>query len=118
MPTPLTPSSSQEIIPISPPKTQKRKARDEKATTLPLPAPVKLDRALEERVAKRIKDQERVERSQTGASKARKEDAERQRREATNLSRGRVTERMMDSLGTSVNPITNSDLYTRCALLA
>ena len=113
MPTPLTPSSSQEIVPISPPKNLKRKAHDTKATTLPLPAPVKLDRALEERVAKRIKDQERVERSQTGVSKAKKEDAERQRSEAAGMSRGRVTERMMGSLGRSVNPITNSDLYSR-----
>lgn len=112
MPQPLTPSSSQEIIPISPPRPLKRK-RDEHSTTLPAPSPLVLPPDLSERVSQRLQDQHRVERSQSGASRVKKGDAARQRAETSGMSRSRVTERMMGSLGKSVNPITNSDLYSR-----
>jgi hypothetical protein len=66
MPTPLTPSSSQEIIAISPPPASKRRKIDIGATCLPKPAPAKLDRSLQEKVALRLKEQERKERTQAG----------------------------------------------------
>ncbi|ORY28262.1 BRCT domain-containing protein [Naematelia encephala] len=123
MPSPLSPSSSQEIIAISPPlpPPSTSKASSSKisldtldgGTTLPKPAlwdpPVELRGKMVRAV--RAYD-ERVD-IQSGKQKAGKGETERERKRAVGAGRARQTEIMMNTLGKGVNPITNSDLYSR-----
>lgn len=95
MPTPLTPTSSQEIIPISPPAKRRKTSDRDGGTSLPLPLPVKLDPDLREKVALRLKDQKRVEKSQNGESKADKETREKERKRMSGMNRMQITERMV-----------------------
>ncbi|ORX33432.1 BRCT domain-containing protein [Kockovaella imperatae] len=122
MPTPLSPSSSQEIISISPPpeasssRSQKRKFVDPLATTLPRPETFIPRGELKDDIARHIEEQEkridiqngkrRVKREASGSKRVKVEDG-------VEMSRTQVTNRMMATLGKDDNPITNSDLYSR-----
>ena len=98
MPTPLNPSSSQEIIPISPPRHLKRKIEKSESTSIPKPQVVKFSRELEERVHKRVKEQEKKIETQNGAGKRDggcKKMKERERGEVDGLSRSEITSRLV-----------------------
>jgi len=96
MPTPLTPTSSQEIVAISPPPATKRRKIDYASTSIPKPAPVRLDRDLREKVEARVREYERKERTQNGEGKLKgKEQVARERERMEGVSRSRVTERMV-----------------------
>lgn len=106
MPTPLSPSSSQEIIPISPPAhlRQKRKTRSEEgSTSIPLPAPVRFDRELEDRLSKRLKEQQRKEESQNGEDKADRKTRDGKRERMKGMSRTQVTSRMVSSMACTID---------------
>ena len=68
MPTPLSPSSSQEIVPISPPlasaSSSKRRRVDLSATTLPKPTTFVPKGDLRDAVVDRVRVQEKKEASQ------------------------------------------------------
>ena len=93
--TPLTPTSSQEIVAISPPPAYKRRKIDPNSTSLPKPAPATLDRDLLEKVAKRVQEYETKERNQSGEKKAKKEEVGGERERMNGVSRSRVIERMV-----------------------
>lgn len=116
--TPLSPSSSQEIISISPPVASSSKLKPELATTLPKarstfdPSP-----ALKERIRQHIKDDKMITQSPSpelrrAYKRARDADVKEVRGKGK-MSRSQQTERMMNSLGRKSNPITNSDIYSR-----
>jgi hypothetical protein len=99
MPTPLTPSSSQEIIPISPPpytdRKGKRKAVDEAATALPRPKGFEPAPDLQRRIGETLKQQRKQEDGQYGKRKARSSEVENERQATEGMSRSRQTERMV-----------------------
>ncbi|KAI9637868.1 BRCT domain-containing protein [Dioszegia hungarica] len=117
-PTPLTPSSSQEIVPISPPPPaalkRKREVTDPSASiTLPKPLEWKPSIDLKDKAYRARNAYEQKVDTQGGKKKARQAEVEKQREEVRGMSREKQTARMLSTLGKEVNPITNSDLYSR-----
>ena len=101
--TPLSPSSSQEIVPISPPIASSSKLKQELATTLPKakstfdPSP-----ALKERIRQHVKDDKMVTQSPSPelrrAYKRAREADVKDVKERGKMSRSQQTERMVSHL--------------------
>ncbi|WVW82937.1 hypothetical protein I302_104952 [Kwoniella bestiolae CBS 10118] len=127
MPTPLSPSSSQEIIPISSPTSSYLKSKGLKgSTTKPKSesgpsSSIKSSTASSSSSSKRndVKGKSKAPpstsawRSRDVEEKIKRKATEDQRLELSRKSRSMVTQRMLSSRGSDVNPITNSDLYSR-----
>jgi hypothetical protein len=98
-PTPLTPSSSQEIIPISPPPAalkRKREVTDPSAsTTLPKPLEWKPSIDLKDKAYRARNAYEQKADTQSGKKKARQAEVEKQREEVRGMSREKQTARMV-----------------------
>ncbi len=135
MPSPLSQSSSQEIIPISPPLASFSSSR---LTTLPSALPFDPPADLKPRIHAALKTYKAKEEGQNGKRKARASEVEEERKRIEGMGRSRVTDRMvsllalpqphcllmssaatdkvviqMKTMGKGVNPITDSDLYSR-----
>ncbi|WWC89887.1 uncharacterized protein L201_004815 [Kwoniella dendrophila CBS 6074] len=136
MPTPLSPSSSQEIIPISPPPTSYLKGGLSKSSSskTDYTKSAKLSSTASSNVASTSSSSSLTSRSMINDRKGKgkatvttttnwrnidKEDKlkrkqiDNQRDELSKKSRSQVTERMLNTRGKDLNPITNSDLYSR-----
>lgn len=101
MPTPLTPSSSQEIIPISPPIASSSKFKlsnsyDASASvTLPKPKTFSPKRELKEKMVEHVSAYDRKVDVQNGKRKAKGSDMDDERERVAKLSRSQVTARMV-----------------------
>lgn len=99
-PTPLTPSSSQEIVPISPPPPaalkRKREVTDPSASiTLPKPLEWKPSIDLKDKAYRARNAYEQKVDTQGGKKKARQAEVEKQREEVRGMSREKQTARMV-----------------------
>ncbi|WVF72052.1 hypothetical protein IAT40_006864 [Kwoniella sp. CBS 6097] len=148
MPTPLSPCSSQEIIPISPPSNPTSSSRPNRVCKAspssssskngnksqmqtnrgasssksyddrkPSSNAEKVSSSSKEKgptPAQKKADPFRYRTFDTPTAKAEKRKAaDDQRSELGKKSRAQITERMLNTRGKEVNPVTNSDLYTR-----
>jgi len=121
MPMPLSPSSSQEIIVISPsieagpskPRVQPVVAASASSTTIARPARFEPTVALKEKTVKHVRAQRHKNETMGGKRKADREDMDRHRKRVARLDRAQAMEHMISTLGNGVNPITDSDLYSR-----
>ncbi|RXK36897.1 hypothetical protein M231_05871 [Tremella mesenterica] len=104
--SPLTPTSSQEIILLSPPQASSSTLT---ATALPKPVAFQPSPELKTKIVRHIKDDKSLPLKPEKRSRMISDDREREAK----MARSRQTERMMTTLGKSNNPITNSDLYSR-----
>lgn len=97
--TQLTPSSSQEIIPISPPPQPLKRKRDPSdpsaATTLPKPLDWKPSIDLKDKVYRARNAYDKKTETQGGKRKATAKEVEKQREEMRGLSREKTTARMV-----------------------
>ncbi|WVQ69931.1 uncharacterized protein L199_008154 [Kwoniella botswanensis] len=121
MPTPLSPSSSQEIIPISPPPSSHLKAKGKAAPT-PTASSSKsittFTTDLKENSKSRSGSGSKTASATVWKSKDVEDQIKRkvtddQRSELSKKNRSQVTQRMLSTRGKDLNPITNSDLYSR-----
>ncbi|WRT67271.1 uncharacterized protein IL334_004238 [Kwoniella shivajii] len=117
MPTPLSPCSSQDIIPISPPPSSLLKAGTSKLSSTASIASTSrstpssstsksIDRKLKGKSTSTWHNKDVEDRIKRKAT-------ENQRDELSKKSRSQVTERMLNTRGKDVNPVTNSELYGR-----
>ncbi len=101
MPTPLSPSSSQEIVPVSPPLASSSTSHFLKrhhSTTLPSAIPFDPPADLKPKIHAAMRAQRAREEGQSGKRKAREGEVEDERKRVQGMARSRVTERMVSSL--------------------
>ena len=105
MPTPLSPSSSQEIIPISPPLSFRSTAHlPESSTTLPVAVGFDPLPDLKPKIRAALKVQRAKEEGQGGKRKAGSGEVEEERKRVRGMERSRVTERMVGPSSSLISP--------------
>lgn len=101
---PLSPSSSQEIIPISPPvasSSRLKPIRPSSSTTLPQAESFDPPYSLREKIVKHVREQVKKEETMSGKRKAGKADHDDYRRKMRDVGRSRQTEVMVGDSATA-----------------